>query len=104
MRKRFDTEKRAEILGYIEKYNASHKGRGGQSAAAKKFKVSRVAINNWLRSGVGAKKAAKGAKPIAIAAPKSVKLVNKKKAPVIIALEIIKGGVAALEKALKASD
>jgi transposase len=48
MRKTFSSEKRAEILAYIEKYDAK-KGRGGQSAAAKKFNVSRVTIINWLK-------------------------------------------------------
>jgi hypothetical protein len=48
MRKTFSPDKRNEILTYIKKFDEKH-GRGGQSAAARKFKVSRVAINHWLK-------------------------------------------------------
>jgi hypothetical protein len=102
MRKKFDAGKRTQILAYIEKYNARNNGRGGQSAAAKKFKVSRVAINNWLKQGPSNAKKPKKAKQVKKAGRTSGKLINKKMVPVIIALEIIQEGIAELEKALKA--
>jgi hypothetical protein len=64
MRKFISPEKKAEILSYIEMYNARN-GRGGKVSAAEKFKVSRVAIDRWLADGVdGASPAgaARGAK------------------------------------------
>ncbi|MEP4079863.1 hypothetical protein [Haloferula sp.] len=50
--KRYTQSEKADILAYVDKVNAQ-KGRGGQSAASKKFKISPLTISSWIRSGVG---------------------------------------------------
>jgi len=50
--KRYTEKEKAEILAYVDKVN-SEKGRGGQSAASKKFKISQLTISSWLRGGAG---------------------------------------------------
>ena len=42
--KRYTDAKKAEILNFIDS-----KGRGGQAAALKKFKVSAATINSWRK-------------------------------------------------------
>lgn len=58
--KRYSDAEKAEILAFIDNYG----GRGGQSAAAKKFKVSQLTLANWRKSagnGPTKAKAASGA-------------------------------------------
>ena len=50
--KRYTEKEKSEILAYVDKVNAE-KGRGGQSAASKKFKISQLTISSWLRGGAG---------------------------------------------------
>ncbi|TAE74901.1 MAG: hypothetical protein EAZ84_10195 [Verrucomicrobia bacterium] len=50
--RRYSAKEKAEIVAFVDKVNAD-KGRGGQSAAAKKFKISPLTIASWIRSGVG---------------------------------------------------
>lgn len=50
--KRYTDKEKAEILGFVEKVNAE-KGRGGQSAASAKFKISQLTISSWLKSSGG---------------------------------------------------
>ena len=50
--RRYTTSEKADILAFVDKVNAQ-KGRGGQSAASKKFKISPLTISSWIRSGVG---------------------------------------------------
>lgn len=50
--RRYTQAEKANILAYVDKVNAQ-KGRGGQSAASKKFKISPLTISSWIRSGVG---------------------------------------------------
>lgn len=50
--KRYTEAEKKEILSYVEKVNAE-KGRGGQSAAAKKFGISQLTIASWLKSASG---------------------------------------------------
>ncbi|MCW1883392.1 hypothetical protein OKA04_01540 [Luteolibacter flavescens] len=47
--KRYTEEEKAEILSFIENYG----GRGAQSAAAKKFKVSVLTLSNWRKKDDG---------------------------------------------------
>ena len=55
-RRRRTAEERAEILEYVEAFNAKH-GRGGQAAAAKKYHLSAITVGAWMRkSGAGAAK------------------------------------------------
>lgn len=51
--KRYTAEEKSKIVSFVESYNASN-GRGGQSAAAKKFGVSQLTVSGWLK-GAGVK-------------------------------------------------
>lgn len=62
---RYSDAQKTEIVNFIKQYNSTN-GRGGQSAAAKKFKVTPLTISAWLKAaGVKApgKKIVKAAKP-----------------------------------------
>lgn len=50
--KRYTDKEKAEIIAFVEKVNAE-KGRGGQSAASAKYKISQLTISSWLKSGKG---------------------------------------------------
>lgn len=57
--KRYTEEQKSEILSFIEKFNTEN-GRGGQTAAVKKFKVTPMTLSAWnKKSGKKAKKAPK---------------------------------------------
>jgi transposase-like protein len=65
--RRYSAEEKATIIEHVEKVNAS-KGRGGQTAAAKKFGISMLTISSWLKkspaaavSGTGKSKSVNGA-------------------------------------------
>ena len=60
--RRYTEQEKAEILAFVDQVNAE-KGRGGQSAASKKYKISPLTISSWLRGGPGAPAAAKTAAP-----------------------------------------
>ena len=55
-----DTQKK-EIVDFVVSYNAEN-GRGGKSAASKKFKVSPISITAWLKGANVAAKPSKAAK------------------------------------------
>lgn len=76
-----DTQKK-EIVDFVSQYNSKN-GRGGQSAAAKKFNVTQLTISAWLKSsGVKKAKAPKAEKaPKAAKAPKAEKAPKAAKAP-----------------------
>lgn len=61
---RYSDAQKNEIVNFVAQYNSTN-GRGGQAAAAKKFKVTPLTISGWLKgAGVkGAGKKAKAAKP-----------------------------------------
>jgi len=63
--KRYTAEEKNEILGFVEKHNAEN-GRGGQSAAAKKFGISQLSIASWLKSSGVAASAKRGRKGAAV--------------------------------------
>ncbi len=50
--RRYTAKEKADIIAFVEKVN-TEKGRGGQSAASKKYKISPLTISSWIRSGVG---------------------------------------------------
>lgn len=50
--RRYTFKEKQEIVDFVDMVNAE-KGRGGQSAAAKKYKISPLTIGTWLRSGIG---------------------------------------------------
>ncbi|MCB1230390.1 MAG: hypothetical protein KDN19_09000 [Verrucomicrobiae bacterium] len=56
---RYDQKTKDEVVAFIQKYNADN-GRGGQSAAAEKYKISPITIANWLKKA-GVKKGKKKA-------------------------------------------
>lgn len=47
--KRYSSEEKAEIARFIAHYN-SEQGRGGQTAAAKRFGVSPITLSIWGRA------------------------------------------------------
>jgi hypothetical protein len=51
--RRYTTKEKSEIIAFVDKVNAE-KGRGGQMAATKKFKLSPLTIASWIRSGITA--------------------------------------------------
>jgi transposase-like protein len=60
--KRYTAEEKSKIVAFVESHNAAN-GRGGQSAAAKKFGVSQLTVSGWLKgSGASVKSAGKGGK------------------------------------------
>ena len=55
---RYTDAQKKEVADFVTSYNAAN-GRGGQSKAAKKFKVSQLTIATWLKNaGASPKKAA----------------------------------------------
>lgn len=67
-RVRYTDAQKKEVVDFVASHNASN-GRGGQSAAAKKFKISQITVAAWLKgAGAAAPKASKAAK-----APKAAK-------------------------------
>jgi hypothetical protein len=44
---RYSDKQKADVVAFVKKYNEEN-GRGGQSAAKKKFKISPISIANWL--------------------------------------------------------
>jgi phosphoserine phosphatase len=60
--KRYTDEEKNDILSFVQKYNDDN-GRGGQSAASKKYGISQLTIASWLKSGAssGGKRGRKAA-------------------------------------------
>ncbi len=75
---RYSDAQKKEVVDFVAQYNSSN-GRGGQSAAAKKFKVTPLTISAWIKSLGGASKKVKKAK--AVKAPKAPKAPKAAKAP-----------------------
>ena len=64
---RYTPEKKQEILDFVAAYNAAN-GRGGQSKAVEKYKLSAITCASWLKAagmknGKGAAKQSKAVKP-----------------------------------------
>ena len=63
---RYSDKQKADIVAFVKKYNEEN-GRGGQSAAKEKFKISPISIANWLTAagedlpGKGGRKKSKSA-------------------------------------------
>lgn len=71
-RLRYTDAQKKEILDFINQYNATN-GRGGQSAAAKKFGVTPITLSAWTKASGGGKAQAKVKKPGRKASKKPVK-------------------------------
>lgn len=57
--RRYTNKEKADIIAFVDKVNAD-KGRGGQSAASKKYKISPLTISSWIRAGIGGGAVASG--------------------------------------------
>lgn len=57
-RKRYTDAEKADVLNFVDQVN-SERGRGGQSAASKKFGISQLTIMAWRKAG-GAVSPSKG--------------------------------------------
>lgn len=54
--KRYSDGEKAEIIKFVEEFNAKN-GRGGQTTAAKKYGVSQLTLATWLKAnGTGERK------------------------------------------------
>ena len=71
---RYDQKTKDEVVAFIQEFNKKN-GRGGQSAAVKKYKVTALTISKWLKkAGVktgGKKRKVKAVAPKAAAKPKA---------------------------------
>ncbi len=80
-RVRYTDAQKKEVVDFAVSYNTAN-GRGGQSEAAKKFKISPISVAAWMK-GAGAPKAAKATKAAkvskAVKAPKAAKSASKSK-------------------------
>ena len=74
---RYDQKKKDEVVAFVQQYNET-KGRGGQSAAVKKWDLNPITVRSWLeKAGVetpgkgGKKKRKSGRSAKVAAAPKA---------------------------------
>jgi len=49
--KRYTLQEKAEVLDFVDRYNAEH-GRGGQTAATQKFGLSPLSISSWRKQAL----------------------------------------------------
>jgi transposase-like protein len=77
---RYTDAQKKEVVAFVAQYNSAN-GRGGQSAAAAKFKVTPLTISAWIKAlGAPAAKGAKVVKAAKVAKPaKAVKAGKTKK-------------------------
>lgn len=76
---RYTPEQKKEIVEFVQEYNEAN-GRGGQSAAVSKFKVTPITIGAWLKAAGVSKKKGKPAKAAKAAKPAKAKKKAAKKA------------------------
>ena len=76
---RYTPEQKKEIVDFVQQYNEA-KGRGGQSAAVSKFKVSPITIGAWLKAAGVSKKKGKPAKAAKASKPAKAKKKSARKA------------------------
>lgn len=85
MATRYDQKTKDEVVAYIQQYNKD-KGRGGQSAAVKKWKLNPITVKSWLEKagvetpGKGGKKKRKPGRPAKAAVEKAPKIPRTAKA------------------------
>lgn len=97
---RYTDSQKKEVVDFVVQYNKTN-GRGGQSLAARKFKVTPLTVSAWLKAA--GKKRAKAPATKVIKAEKPVKSTKKvaKKAPKkpakpVSELEALKAAIRAL--------
>lgn len=82
MAKRYDQNTKDEVVNFIQAFNEEN-GRGGQSAAAKKWKLNPITVKAWLEKagvaspGKSAKKKRGGGKAVSAKTTKSNGSANK---------------------------
>lgn len=76
---RYTDAQKKEVVDFVAQYNTAN-GRGGQSAAAAKYKVTPLTISAWIKAlgGGKAKKAASAVKPVKAAKPAKAAKAAKK--------------------------
>lgn len=89
--KRYSSEEKQEIIDFVISYNAEN-GRGGQSAAVKKYGLSALTIGSWLKKGGSAGKSSAATQLIIAEA------LNKKVADLIGLVDEIRTAEMELEK------
>ena len=79
---RYTDAQKKEVVDFIQSYNAAN-GRGGQSKAAAKFKISQITVASWLKSAGSSapKPSAETTAAKAPQAPAAKKVTKAKKAP-----------------------
>lgn len=55
--RRYTVKEKEEIIAFVDKVN-SERGRGGQTAASKKFNISQLTISSWIRGGISSSRSA----------------------------------------------
>ena len=71
MAKRYSQKQKDDVVAFIQKFNEEN-GRGGQAAAAKKWKLNPITVKSWMEKagvaspGKSAKKKSKGKKTTTI--------------------------------------
>jgi hypothetical protein len=60
---RYTRDQKKRVTQFVQEYDAKH-GRGGIAAAQRQFKVSYIALRNWLMGGDGQRKKGTGLKPV----------------------------------------
>jgi transposase-like protein len=86
--KRYSAEEKGKVVAFVTEHNAKN-GRGGQSAAADKFKISQITIAAWLKkSGVKSTRKAKATK-----AGKAVKATKATKGAKVTKDSPVTGGI-----------
>ena len=60
--KRYTAEERQKDVSFVAAHNAEN-GRGGATAASKRFGVSQLTVANWLKAGTSASAAGKVGRP-----------------------------------------
>lgn len=76
---RYTDAQKKEVVDFVSQYNSKN-GRGGQSAASSKFKVTPLTISAWIKASGALASAKKGAKAAPVKAAKAAKPAKPAKA------------------------
>ncbi len=63
--KRYTDAEKQEVVDYVNEVNSA-KGRGGQSAASKKFKISPLTISGWIKKSGSSASSGRGSSSAAV--------------------------------------
>jgi transposase-like protein len=89
--KRYTAEEKQQIVDFVNQHNAAN-GRGGATAASKKFGASQLSIAAWVKAGPASGKPAKSGRAGSI--------VSGKRSSVLAELAKLDGVIAAKRKEL----